>query len=92
MPVPILQERLPGRQVPSPCANAWERSEGRCTGCRQCCSALLCNVLIKLGKASQSEGISSPIYVMTLANSLNFVIRGVLHISSQFGVQRDSYP
>ena len=40
---------------------------------------------------SQSEGISSPLYVMTLASVFNFMIYGVLQVSSQFGVQTDSH-
>lgn len=50
MSVPVLQDQLLGRQIPSPSPNAWERSEGGCAGCRQYCSILLCNGLIKVGK------------------------------------------
>lgn len=40
---------------------------------------------------SQSEGISSPLYAMTLAKIFNFIIYGVLEVSSPFGVQTDSH-
>lgn len=56
-------------------------------GDAQAASILLCNVVIKLGRVSQSEGISSLLHVMTLANSLDFIIHRVLQVSSQFRIQ-----